>query len=343
MTRTFVLWLCTVAALANVFQPAHATGVPPPDQRAIVFSRTGNQASNGVYLIAPDGTGETEISPEVQPSQIRTFQNRGEVYEPTWSPDHTLVAFSGHGADGFDHLYVARPNGSLVSETATTQGFGDVGASWAGSDDLVAMEHHGDERAWIRAARTDANVYQRVTKSVGFDPEASPDGGTIAFRSKTGALFTIGIDGKARARVTRHPVTEFVWSPDGTRIAYVSSADGDDEIFTAKPDGDGKRQLTDNAGDDREPDWSPDSSHIAFAVGADGARDVFTVARNGSSLTQLTVSPGDDFDPTWSPDGEQLAFVSNRDANDEIYVMDSDGTQQSRVTLNVLNDREPDW
>lgn len=55
------------------------------------------------------------------------------------------------------------------------------------------------------------------------------------------------------------------WSPDGRRIAFVSTADGNPDIYTMRPDGTGVRQLTKNDFVfDEAPNWSPDGTHIVF-------------------------------------------------------------------------------
>jgi Tol biopolymer transport system component len=45
------------------------------------------------------------------------------------------------------------------------------------------------------------------------------------------------------------------WSPNGQRIAYSSFDGNDEEIFTIRPDGGGRLQVTDNTHDDLEPSW----------------------------------------------------------------------------------------
>ena len=48
-----------------------------------------------------------------------------------------------------------------------------------------------------------------------------------------------------------------VWSPDGSKIAFVSDRDGDWEIYVMNADGSGQTNLTNNPEDDWAPAWSP--------------------------------------------------------------------------------------
>ena len=85
------------------------------------------------------------------------------------------------------------------------------------------------------------------------------------------------------------------WSPDGTRIAFVSGRDGHPEVFVMNADGTQVRQPTDNDGVDGRPAWSPDGTRIAFSspsssgnyleifvMNADGT-DVYSTGQEGGS------------------------------------------------------------
>ena len=107
-------------------------------------------------------------------------------------------------------------------------------------------------------------------------------------------------------------------SGENGRIVYVSSADGDNDIYAVNADGTGIVQLT-NAPDhdgspvrDEKPTWSPDGQSIAFTrtisvlEGSEiiDQRTIWTMAADGSQQQMVTL--GDD--PAWSPDGRSIAF-----------------------------------
>ena len=115
-------------------------------------------------------------------------------------------------------------------------------------------------------------------------------------------------------------------------IAYVSTADGNFEIYVISPDGSGRTRLTDDPGEDRFPAWSPDGTRIAFASDRGGDFDIYTMARDGSSLQRLTFDPARDTDPAWSPDGKSIAFRSDRDGENAIYLLELKSGKTRRVT-----------
>src|SRR5437868_1722235 len=73
------------------------------------------------------------------------------------------------------------------------------------------------------------------------------------------------------------------YSPDGTKIAFSSNADGNPEIYVMNADGSGIKQLTDNSAIDWNPSWSPDGKKIAFTSGRDGDFDVYVMDADGSN------------------------------------------------------------
>jgi Tol biopolymer transport system component len=139
-------------------------------------------------------------------------------------------------------------------------------------------------------------------------------------------------------------VAQATTAPAGpARIAFVSTRDGNEEIYSMNPDGSGVTRLTSSSGADLGPVWSPDGRRIAFESYRDGNSEIYVINADGSGLTRLANHPADDSNPTWSPDGQRIAFASMRDGNNEIYVMKADGSGVTRLTNNSAIDYEPSW
>jgi len=136
-------------------------------------------------------------------------------------------------------------------------------------------------------------------------------------------------------------------SNDGGLIAFVSTRDGDGEIFRMNTDGSDLRQLTDNTIWDGFPTWSPDGSRIAYYTSINKKNWVIMVMdSDGGNPRQLTDNGICDGAPYWSPDGKRISYSSDADCtakHREIYVMDADGGSPRNLTRNDADDMSSSW
>ena len=164
----------------------------------------------------------------------------------------------------------------------------------------------------------------------------------------TQSLIVMNADGSAPTMVSGSLAEEPAWSPDGTRLAFVSRRHiGDNAIYVMNAGGSGVARLTNYAGPEASPAWSPDGARIAFVrsgrcLNADctskGSGQLHVMNANGSGVRSLTNDPGSEGDPSWSPDGTRIAFVRESD----IYVIDVNGGPEQRLT-NDQRSRSPAW
>ncbi len=171
----------------------------------------------------------------------------------------------------------------------------------------------------------------------------------IAYMSKTEdgpwQIWVMDIDGANRRQITNGPGdnTSPIWSPDGSKIAFVSQRDGNKEIYVMNSDGTEQRNLSNHPADDWTPAWSPDGTHIAFASRRDGNWELYTMKADGSEQTRLTDNPASDLSPVWSPDANEILFSSKRDGNWEIYVMPAEGGEPLNLSNNPATDLSAVW
>jgi hypothetical protein len=135
------------------------------------------------------------------------------------------------------------------------------------------------------------------------------------------------------------------WSPDGSRIAFVSDRGGNPDIWVIDSDGENLVNLTQHEDKEHSPAWSPDGEWIAFASVRDSLYwELYLMRPDGSDVQRLTWwEDASDLSPTWSPDSTRLAFASKRDGNWEIYIMDRDGGNLNRLTSDPGDDTNPAW
>jgi hypothetical protein len=81
--------------------------------------------------------------------------------------------------------------------------------------------------------------------------------------------------------------TDASFSPDGSRIVFVSTQDGDAEIYLMDADGANLRKLTDNSAVDASPGWSPDGRRILFVSNRNGQFELYVMGADGSNPRML--------------------------------------------------------
>ena len=134
-------------------------------------------------------------------------------------------------------------------------------------------------------------------------------------------------------------------SPDGTKMAYVSTIDKIFEIAVLEFKSGKRQQLTFSLKSNLHPTWSPDGSRIAFSSDREGDSDIFIMDSTGKNVTKMTDNfPWDDSWPHWSPVSQKVVFTSDRDGGaDEIYLLDAQTGIQRRLTTSSYRAAYPKW
>lgn len=172
-------------------------------------------------------------------------------------------------------------------------------------------------------------------------PESvAPSGPWILFHSDPGGDSRLSVMRPNGADVTLLSDTVAgypfgAWSPDGSRVAFLSGSFGEGALLVIGADGSGESHVTDMEA--RAPEWSPDGARIVFEAVEGG---IFSVGADGSSLTEIS---DDGHGPKWSPDGTRVVFFAEFDGNVDIYVMGTDGSNRSRLTSDPADDVSPAW
>lgn len=119
-------------------------------------------------------------------------------------------------------------------------------------------------------------------------------------------------------------------------LLYSQEIAGKARLFTVRPDGTGRRQLTRGASDALNAEWSPDGRSIAFErfVPAEERAAVALMGVEGSRVRELTPT-GFQGDPSFTPNGRAIVFTRDPSPSDNgIWIMNTDGSALRRLTRN---------
>ncbi len=136
------------------------------------------------------------------------------------------------------------------------------------------------------------------------------------------------------------------------KIAFVSTRDGNEEIYVMDADGTNQTRLTTEPERDVHPMFSSDGKRLTFTSRRPGGVidetiyvmdpvDVDPEDGSGDHLTKLNPGSSPNFMSAFSPDGSQMAFVRQEGGDNEIWVMDPDGTNPVQLTDNTVHDARP--
>jgi TolB protein len=131
----------------------------------------------------------------------------------------------------------------------------------------------------------------------------------------------------------REPVISPAWSPDGTRIAYVSFEQRRPIVFLHSLTNGSRRILANFEGINSAPAWYPDGRRLGLTLSKDGLPQIYRISAEGTGVERVSFSNGIDTEPSFSPDARWMLFTSDRGGSPQVYRMPAGGGNAERITF----------
>jgi len=264
---------------------------------------------DGVAMAAPFDLDRLEVTGEAVPVlEDVAFDPFNAFSLLTWSESGSLVYVRGSSASNDNVVLRVSPDGTVVP----------IDTSWHGAFNSFAL---------------------------------SPDGRRVAVGVGAGSSLNIWVKQLDRGPFTRlsfgNQDRRPVWSPDGTRVAFIRDSVNTSAVFVRPVDGSGPDRLLARIGRlIQEVAWTPDGSWLVLRTDNTqaGAGDLVGVRTDGdSTVVPLVASNFTELHPAISPDGRWLAYASNESGVNQVYVRPFPNSSDARWQVSNGGGSEPVW
>jgi dipeptidyl aminopeptidase/acylaminoacyl peptidase len=287
------LCYCLLIAYTLFIVPKLYSQTGPLDGRGggIIAFTSDRDGSTEIYLMNADGTEQTRVT-----------MNNAFEFGLSWSQDGNRLAFCSNLPGDFEIYIMDVIDITTASFTSpvriTNNSVMEMSPTWSPDGLRLAFDSGISGIAIMNSDGSNISYLNTSPVQGANQPAWSPVGDRIAFSSGQG-IYTVSSEGTDLYRLTTSYSLVPAWSPDASKLAYVTGTT-DEDIYTINQDGTENKRITSSSENDFVPCWSPDGARIVYEGSISGNDEICIIDLDGENLTRLT-NKGINRGPVWRP------------------------------------------
>ncbi|WP_075180732.1 Tol-Pal system beta propeller repeat protein TolB [Pantoea sp. 1.19] len=138
------------------------------------------------------------------------------------------------------------------------------------------------------------------------------------------------------------PLMSPAWSPDGSKLAYVTFESGKSALVIQTLASGAIKQVASFPRHNGAPAFSPDGTKLAFALSKTGSLNLYVMDLGSGQIRQVTDGRFNSTEPSWFPDSQNLAYTSDQAGRPQIYKINVNGGAPQRLTWEGAQNQDGD-
>ncbi len=313
--------------------------ISPDDKTLAVYNYVNNYKNPGIYFLDLTQLKKQTLLQSKRFSCAKDCDYKDR--DMAFSPDGKYIAVSRRYSDFNENIYLVN-----IKSKATTQ-------LTFGEEDIVGMSWHPDGNKLVYATMRAGNRYgfvlnikEKTTQElnlIGFSyPSFAKKSKPLFYQQRIENEYSVRLELNSTIASSPFPVVQSSFShfsPDYSevhdRFVYISNESGFNELWSAKPDGSERKQLTQLKQDIRFPKWSRDGTQIAFlsSFGDSKSDSIYIYSINNQKLTLLNSPFSKHNRPSWSWDGSMVISAIYGKEFTDIFSIDIESGKTKRLTF----------